>query len=232
MRSFHPLKRSDNYVDLCRVPAKSRDHFDALQRCSLAELYLKSDLSVILELGMLPERLPVVVGSREHDIVARCAPVFVLQLHAGYSNDGQHGNQQDMFIVNVEIVEGEDIVVPSLVRFHTIDHEREERGRYVFSLQSGFKVFPRFLGVDRKLTVSGDLREHGAPCNIKSAVEIMNCVTNQQGDIGAERAVSKSVIEELFPRLDIHVQTGAVCVGRDTKSLLDISDVLVGPFDF
>jgi hypothetical protein len=62
-------------------------------------------------------------------------------------------------------------------------------------------------------------------------MEIVNCVADHERNIGAEGPIKKNVVEELFPRLTVDVQGGAVAVGRGTESLLDISDVLIGPFD-
>ena len=211
---------------------KVRRHYvEALQRCSFAESYAEFNLSVILKLGTKFNDLSVEIRSSNGNIKSINRPVFVLQFNAANPSHRKHGNEEEMFIVNIESAEGQNIHIPSLVRFHCIDDKVDERGQYFFSLQSGLKVFSRLLGKDRKLAVIGNSWQHSAPRDIEGAVEIVNCIANNQGDICSEVAISKAVVEELFPRISIDVQAGAVSVRRGAESLVDIVDVIVGPLD-
>ena len=136
-----------------------------------------------------------------------------------------------MFIANVESMKGQDIFIPSLVRLHSIDNKTKKRGRYYHSIQHGFKLFSLYLGEDREFAMGGNFREQSTPSKIKCASQVVDCIANNQGNIGSQETVSKSVVEELFPRIAIMVQAGAVTVRRGAESLLDIRDVLLGPFD-
>ena len=213
-----------------RESLQSGNDFDVLQRCSIAEGYAENRLSVILDLGPKGDLPPVGIRSGKGNGEIGSQPVFVLQFDAA--------PMAAVFVVNVEIMQGANIGIPSQVIFHAINNEIEEgrRGRYFSAFRErGFKLMPVF--VDREFGPSRvGLRENrsnrGAPCDIKSAVEIVNCIANHQGDIGAQFPVSKAIVGELFPRLAIDVQAGSLSVSRGSESLLDIRDVLVGPFDF
>jgi hypothetical protein len=145
-----------------------------------------------------------------------------------------------VLVVNVEIVEGENIAVPSLVTFHTVKHEfNDGRGFWYFSAfrECGFKFLASALRINREFSMPGrtlgtEGMNSSTPNNIKSASEIVDRITNNQGNVMAQLSISKAVIEELFPRFAVDVQAGAVTVRRGAESLLDIRDVLIGPFDF
>jgi hypothetical protein len=234
----HSLNGSDDLIDLPRPALESRDYLDIIERCSLAERYLESNLSVVLELGLNGRNsLPVKVGPRQNDVKAVNRPVFILHFHAADANDCEHRDQELMFVVDVELAEGENVVVPSFVSFYSINYQIDE-GRVYFGLnEAGFKFLPSTLGVDRKFgaaveSVGTKVSDSSTPNDIESGMQIVNCIADNKRNVRAESAVSKSVVKELFPRLTIHVQHGAVSVGRGAESLLDIRDVLIGPFDF
>ena len=233
----HSLEDSDEFESLRVEAEKRRDYREIVSRCSLSERYLKSDLSIVLELAVQGHHLPVGIGPGQADGKLGNCSVFVLQFHAIDSSDCEHWDQEAVFVVNVESMERTNIAVPSLVRFHAIDHEIEEgRGvAYSSSLSEiGYKLMPRIW--DGKLRVTGvsrrtKLSHDATPCDIESAMEIVNCIANDQCNIGKQGLVHHSVVNELLPRLEIAVQAGAVCVGRGVESLVDIRDVLFGPFD-
>lgn len=234
-----PSQEVHDLLNFRGEPLKSENHLLALQRTSLAERYVKSDLSVILELAPKRNDLPVEVGLGKRDEIAVNRPVFVLQFHAINRNHSNHWNQEMVFVAHVEGVKSADINVPSFVRFHNINQESEElrTGRYLSCLfELGFKMLP--IVAHNELSLGGIESRRadgldGFPIgNIQSALEIVNCVTDNQCEIGAQFSVSKSVVEELFPRLSVDVQSGAVSIRRDPQSLVDIRDVLIGPFDF
>jgi hypothetical protein len=237
---LHPLQDSDDFQGLGGESLQRRDDLEALRGCTLAERYLKSDLSVILELGLKGNRLPVSIGRRKkRNVESVNASIFVLKFHAFDACDGEHWNEEMVLVVNVEIAEGEKIAVPSLVTLHLIEHEQDDgRGFRYFSAfrERGFKFLSCPGGVDWELSVLGrGFSAHcvncGTPRNIKSASEVVNSIANNQSNVGAQCSVSKEVVEELFPRIAIDVQAGSVCVRRGAESLLNIRDVLVGPFD-
>ena len=103
-----PLQDSDDSQSLRRKPSQRGDDFAALRRRSLAEGYLKSDLSVILDLTFKGNASAVGIGRDEHNLVSRDLPVFVLNFHALDARDREHWDQEMVFVVNVESVEGQE----------------------------------------------------------------------------------------------------------------------------
>lgn len=235
---FHPLHDSDKPGDLHGEAVEGRDYLSALQRISLAERYIESKLSVALELCPKRDSLLKVVRSRKLNVQSVNAPVFILQFHALKRGDSDHWNQEMVFVANVELVEGVNIAVPSIVRLYAIDYKiKKGAGVWYLSAHSRLKVFPRLFWINGKLAEFGvSTGDQGAICrtpsNIQSAMQIVNCVSDYQGDIACQGAVGKAVIDELFPRLRIDVQAGAVAIQRSAESLLDIGDMLLSPFDF
>jgi hypothetical protein len=237
---FHSLQDFNDPQSLSRKAEQCRNDFEVVGRCSLPERYLKPDLSVILELASKPNSRSINIGSGDNyrEVVNR--PIFVLQFHAVNANDGKYRNQEMMFVVNVEVVDGTNVSIPtlSLVRFHALYQEIEHGriGRYFSCLRERrFKMLPivaddefSALGVEPIRTEDSD---SFSVSNVESAVEIVNCIANHQGNVRAQLSISKAVVNELLPRLTVEVHTGSVCVRRGEESLVDISDVLVGPFD-
>lgn len=234
-----PLEQPHDSLCFPCKALKGRNNVEILKRHSLAESYLKSDLSVILDLAVQGYSSSVGIGRDQHDFVSVNRPAFVLHFHALDTRDREHWNQEFVFILNVECVKGEKIAVPSLVTFHSIEHESDDgRGGWYFSAFRE-RVF-KFLTIPPR--VDGEMsmlrrglrteRVNGSdPDDIKCASEIVDCIANHQGDIGTQFPVRQSVIEELFPRLGIDVHSGAVSVRRGVESRLDICDVLIGPLD-
>lgn len=235
---FHPLQDSDDAIGFSGKAKQRRDHLFALQEISLAERYAESRLSVMLDLCLKGNHLPVKVGAYQSDVQSLNSPVFMLEFHAIKRSDREHWNQETVFIVDVEFMEGSNIGIPSFVRFHAIDNKVEERrGTWHFSSHFGLKISSFLFGVDRELTELGiGARNKGAigsaPRDVEGAMEIVNSISNGEGYFLGQRAISKAVVEKLFPRLRIDVQAGSVMVGRGEESLLDIRDVILGPFDF
>lgn len=231
MRSLHSLEHCDDYERLRREAAERRQYLEALNRCSLAERYVKYDLSVILDLCIKrDDLLERIEPMRESDIELVSSPVWVLEFHALDTADREHWDQEMVFVVNIELVNGQNIGVPSVVGFYSI-YDKDDKGERYYGFEGRPKLISGLVRIDRKLAVFG-LAHNTAPCNIQSAMQIMNYITHDQRDIGSQCAVSKSVVEELFPRISVHVQAGAVTIGRGSESLLDIRDVLVGPLNF
>ncbi len=215
--------------------AESWDYLCALRQYSLSEGHMESNLSVVLECRIFRNPLPVrLIPSKHYDRLVY-GSVFVLQFHALDADRRERGDDESVFIVNVEDVNGEKIGIPSHVWLRLGEEEFKctRRDRYLSALgrDSRFKFLSPRLRVDREFGMLANRSgvEEAAPGDIKSAVDIVNCISNNQGDIYRKFPINKAVLQELFPRLDINIQSGAVCVGRGKESCADISDVLFGP---
>ena len=235
---FHSLEGSDDFQSLSRKAEQRRNDFEILSRCSLPERYLKHGLSVILELASKWDSRSVDVRPCDSNCEVVNRPIFVLQFHAVNSHNGEYGDQQMMLVVNVEIMDGANVAVPSLVRFHAL-HQKIEQGRvgrYFSCLRERcFKMLPIIanyeFGALGTETIRTQDSESFSVSDIESAVEIVDCIAHHQGNVRSQFAISKAVVNELLPRLSVEVHGGAVCVRRGEESLVDIRDVLVGPFD-
>lgn len=128
----HSLESSNDLHGLYVEARKCRDYFETLSGSSLAELYAKNNLTVILKLGSKSDVLSKGIGASNVYIEHIDRPIFVLQFNALDSSNSNHGDEDLVSIVNVESVDGADIVVPSLVRFNAIDHEIEQVGSRVY----------------------------------------------------------------------------------------------------
>lgn len=208
-----------------------------LDWCSRAERHVESDLAVVLELAPKGNNFAIEVRSGEPYSERLSGTILVLQFNAFDACGSDGRNQDSMFIVDVEIVQGKNIGVTSFVTFHVIDNEVENTGSFIYAgaLKNTYNPLPRLIPIDREFGVigpaSGDLPEDFNPCDIKSGSEIVNCISSNQCKVGAQFSIMQSVVEELFPSLSIHVQRGTMTVRRRTESLLEISDVLIGPLD-
>lgn len=239
MRSPHSLQSSDNLENLRREAKQRRDDFKALCECSILESYLNGTLSLILDLAPRRDLLAVGANSGKADEQAIDLSAFVLQFQAVNSNDIEHRDQQMVFVVNVQSMDGPDVVVPSVVRFHSLNYEIKERRSGVYFSILRERIFKPLFGFHNGELAVTPLESGGtnpaervAPCEIESAFQIVDCVTRHKRDIGSDIPIGVAVVEELFPRLRVSMDAGSVFIQRAADSLLDIRDVLVGPFDF
>jgi hypothetical protein len=235
-KSNHCSQAQHDLFDLRREAVQRRNDFEVFRRCSLAERYVKGQLSVVLELCPKSDGLPVKVGARKRNIEPIDSPIFVLQFQAIDAHDHNRRHEEAVFVVDVEQVQGENIGVSSFVRFYVVQDEPDNgRGYWYFMVfrQHRLNSFPRPVGIDEELGVfgSGVWGYDCSPSNVESTAKIVDRVTDHGCKVGPEEIINKAVVEELFPRLGIHVQAGAVSIRRGAESLLDIRDVLVGPFD-
>jgi len=234
----HALQEFNDCLAFSRESLESRDYFEILKRCSLAKRYLESDLSVILELCPKGNSLAVVVGARKNNVIAVDTAIFVMEFHALDADCCEHWDQEMVFVVDVERMDGTYIRVPSLVRFNTLNQKVEQGGAGIYLSclrESAYKVLP--IVAYGKFGVGGiePIGTQDADCfaigDVKSAMEIVDCVANNERNIRAQCVISQSVVKELFPRIAIDVQAGSVTLRRGLESLVNIRDMLIGPFE-
>lgn len=231
------LQASNDPSDFFGKLHQGSGYFEILSRRSIAERYVKYDLSVVLELGLKTNSFTKRVRPRNGDIENVNGPVFVLQFDAHDPSDGDDRNEELVFVVNVQGVQRENVAVPSFVTFDVVNYEIEDArsGRYASTLlENRFKPVFGLARIDGKFRVPVRVAESSndfAPRDVKSGSQIVDCIARNQCEVGTQVSVSERVVKELFPRLSIHVQAGSVTVGRGVESLLEIRDVLIGPFD-
>jgi hypothetical protein len=242
INSLHPPKPLQQLPDLFLPSRKGRDYFLSLESSSLAERYVKSDLSVILELAPKRNDFPVKLPMREKgEIVNVYRPIFVLQFNACDSSYRNRWDEESVFVVDVEAMDGKNIAITSSVSLHLVHKEIVDSGSGVYAGSFGkrtLKPLFRMIGADGKLCErprSGwisNLCDDVEPCNIKSGADIMDRIASDSCEFTAQHVIPQRVVKELFPRLAIHLQAGSVTVGRSKESLAELVDVMFGPFEF
>lgn len=219
----------------------SYEDFEPFDRSSWAKGYLELNLSVILEFA--PKRNGRSEGFSvrpKDDLVDVNRPVFALCFNACDPSNRQHRKEEPVFVVDVEGMDGENIRVPSFVSLHVVHKEVVDLGTGIYASCFGKNSLkPSFglVGIDGKLAPLSngflpDLSHDFEPSNIQSGAEVMNCIASYTGEFTPQHKIIPLVIEELFPRLQIHVHAGAIAVCRSKDSIAELMDVLVGPLDF
>ena len=104
-----------------------------LDWCSRAERHVESDLAVVLELAPKGNNFAIEVRSGEPYFERLSGTILVLQFNAFDACGSDGRNQDSMFIVDVEIVQGKNIGVTSFVTFHVIDNEVENTGSFIYA---------------------------------------------------------------------------------------------------
>jgi len=238
MISPHYFYRSDDLKDFSRDAFESGHDLRILNSRSFSEGYVELDFSVLLELRFEGDHLPVDFVFLEENIEAVKRPVFILQFQALDSRYRHHWDEEYVFIVDVEIVEGQDIAVPSLVSFHVVDEEIEygRRGMYASILRKNrFEPIPALVFPDRKVGLAGHSEtvssDEADPHEVESGSKIVGHISDDHRKVTAQHVVVQSVMDVLLPRLRIDVNAGSVMVRRGKESQVELLDVLVGPLD-
>lgn len=146
-------------------------------------------------------------------------------------------NQEPMFVSNVELVNGPDGRIPSIVRLYLGHHEVKEIGGgtvYFSPPERDFKIVQG--GINRKF---GELAEGGGkesfnclhPGIVKSALKIVKDIPQHQCNIGSKSLVTKIMFDGFASSLRINLDCGSVGIWQYADARFDIGDMLIGPFD-
>src|ERR1700733_11462096 len=238
--SLHPPEPLEQLPYFLLPAGKCGTHFESFNSCSIPERYVKSDLSVVLQLAPKRNDAPVKLSVREESkVVSVYRPVFVLQFNAGDSSYGNRWDEESVFVVDVEAMDGKNIAFPSLVSLHMVHKKIVDSGVGVYASCFGkhpLKPLFRFVGPNGEHRESSNrlhyLLHDLKPCNIKSGAEIMNYIASDSCEFTTQHVIPQRVVKELFPRLAIHVQTGSVTVRRSKQSIVELVDVMFGPVEF
>jgi hypothetical protein len=233
----HSLQFANNLPRLPVKAIKGRNDFETFCNSFVREDYLNGRLSVILDVTTCRDVDAVSDVSLGRNQTVKDATAFVLEFHAINLDEVDDWNKEDVFIVQIQGIDGANVGVPSFVRFHAFNHKVEDgRGLAYFSClrEVAYKFLPRIRDWKmRPLGQSGgaEFFNGSAPSKIESASQIVDCISRKHRDICFEGSISQGVIKELLPRLSIDLAGGWVSIGRSVDSLLNIRDVLLGPFD-
>lgn len=144
------------------------------------------------------------------------------------------GNQEPMFVFNVEVVEVEkNLTLPSYVGLYGISHESLNifSGVLFESVDGSFKAISGFAG--RELSVLGALDTRSTPGMIESDAQVMERVSE---DCEQDRVewLSRGDAEYIVSgfRICLYSDTVRIILAEDLRPHVQLLDVLFGPCYF
>lgn len=221
--------------------SKRREHvryIHAISGRSLVEDYRDGNVALILDVpaGLNGNKVWRFLGSPPST-----APLdftsFIFQLNAINGGKTHNWDQEPMFVENVEFVNGADGgIIPSVVRLYIGNDEFKEcRGDDVYfsPVQRVFKLI--LGGVHGKFGELADCRgdkslDGSYPCMVKSALLIMNSVSNHQCKVSCNVRIAKIMFDDLVSNVRVSLDCGSVGIWQRANASLNIGDVLIGPF--
>jgi len=154
-------------------------------------------------------------------------------------NEGvrEYGDEQAMFISNIEIVNGPNGIIPSTVRLYCVHDEIEEsRGAlYTSFLKPTFYLFSALANRHFCPIINEsrrDLFDSLKPDIIKGTIQIVNCVPNEQRQIIERSGITEIVRQDFTTRLRVNIDSGYIRFVQESNARLNIVDMCMGPLDF
>lgn len=233
----HPGYKQFSYCfnharDELRQLMKRWDNRLTLKRLSWAELYLKGRICIVLyvSFGTGRETLDYSVRS-DARVIANGNDISVLVFSVNCENDDPENNDQEaMFIRNVQIVQSVQGIIPSTVRFYRINNEVidvRSRSLYFSTFSLTYKFLPLFKEWEFAGPISNDLVHH----QIEGRMKVVDGISNNQGNAIWER-VDPLERENIVSSICIFLDTKTAKISlKPIKKGIEISDVLIGPFD-
>jgi len=163
--------------------------------------------------------------------------VFIDYSDAIDATSRKYGDKKPVFVSNVECVNGPDGTIPSVARFYRVNHKAIElrADSMYFSLSKG--TFHFIYGFsDWKL--GPVINKRGSeflnslePCVVQSAIEIVNGISEHEGNVVESRAVGKIMSEYFSTSFRVNIDSSRVGCMQKNNPAFDVRDVLIGPFD-
>jgi hypothetical protein len=233
------LKRLDNLHNVAQANGERVLYSRSVLKYSFVDCYAEKELSLILNAQISGEGNAV----RRRLFDAPGTPpmndtMLVLQLDAIDISVRGEGNQEAMFVSFVENVNGPNKKIPSTVRAYLVKHQpKQSRAGFVYfsPAQGTFKFF--MSGKNGKLGEAAESAGCGSfngfnPSIVEGAFEVVDSITNQQGDGGKELlSVCDIVNDGLIGRLRVNLDARHVTVWQVGEPFFQFIDMLVGPFD-
>ena len=208
------------------------------ERLSLIEAYCDSRLSIALELEFAghPQYIQYSALSNSKSAILEDSPsCFSVNICQG--GNGSNGQQQSVFIGNVETVQGTKRGIPSFVRLYDIKNERDDIGTrhlYFSALQSGFKFL---FGIPNWevcplgwcSTAQGDnLTSH----EVQGSPQVVDSIAKDQRNF-FRKGFGHFKFEDIYPCVRVFLDVKTVKIGLDEsiQEFVKLTDVLIGPFD-
>jgi len=210
-----------------------------IENLSFAENYIEGRLSLICDIEVGVSRYHIQFSSLPNNKVNELKAItsLVFGTCPNKSGDRGDGDQQLMFVHDVEVVKCAQGVIPSLVRFYRIDDNVDDgtgRSLYFPAIDGFYKFVTRVPKVELRLPVGcvssqgDDLVSH----QVQGRAQVVNCIANNQGNFTGH-LLSGLELQDIIStiRVSLDVKTIEVRLEKCQENALKLIDVLVGPFD-
>jgi hypothetical protein len=204
---------------------------------SLAERYMRHGLTVVCDLAIsVPDAsVGMVVGRNENPIVYRkFLASIVYSANVSDARYFEMGNQQPVFVSNVETVKAPDgLAIPSLVRLYDIHDETENFCAGVIFQSAIYGVLKPLAGV-----VNGELGVRSGNENklmhgvIESGAESGKGIAQDEQE-RVWKGLSRFDCDQIASGLQVMIDVNNVSVlSRELRGLeVEVIDVMFGPFN-
>lgn len=243
------LETLDDSKNKLRELFERWDNRLTLQGKSLVEQYISGRLSLVVDVDFIafgnagaPTNGDIgVVELNRQRALDNEGTRFVFYMNVRQCRNVEHGNEQFVFVENIEVVKSADRVIPSLVRLYNVNYVLPEFSGEAFMyysiLASFYKFLPRAVGLEWKADVSEalggtSLGHNVADQQIECASEIVNSVANNGGRIFRNSSQHSELQDVLFGiRIVLNDKFVEVSLNECLKDRVKLKDVLIGPFD-
>ncbi|SRR6266566_2847484 len=208
---------------------------------SVAEQYVKGRLTVALDVDFSgrpnESHLPGTARDTEGAINQPIA-VLVYSIHAVEGDHRQDGNEQPVFVGDVEMVQRvQRIALPSLVGLYDVDNEPCELGQrslYRSAIDGRYQFLPRLADCEPRMAILSEVcATADFPLHIiERRTEVVNAVADVQGNHRGDR-LPQSELEAIVAgiRVFFYAQTAKVSLNESANERIHVRDVLIGPYD-
>ncbi|MCH7638374.1 MAG: hypothetical protein IH855_02775 [Bacteroidetes bacterium] len=213
------------------------------QDITLPEHYIENRIAVVCYLESLrPPRdlYTVIFFARQRDEangriddIGNCC-FGILECDAIDADEANDGRKRNMLVLDVQVVDGIQKVIPTVVRLYRVEDEVSNvlaDGLYWSVIQGRFKTIP--VPVKRETRILGwppsEVTYEFVPHNIEGGLEIMEYVAHDRAEVMGKR--SGSDIERIAVRILVKLNGRTPSVQVRADSLFKLRDVLIGPFD-
>lgn len=232
------LKEFNSLQDDKRVMGERLRYIHEASRLLILDRYAGGKLSLLLYVQTLFKEDEV----RRAMEIAGCMSrpdfsAFILHFNAANVALSQDGDEQAMFVSVVEIVNGPDGLIPSVMRLYDVNHQPEKMGtgHVYFSLRKpSLQLFNGFsyrkLGSIINQTGS-EFFDGSKPRVIEGAFEVVNRISDHQTDVIERTLVGKVMLDYFASGLRVNLNNSGIGCVKKFDAPFDVSDVLIGPLN-
>ena len=156
--------------------------------------------------------------------------------HDLHFHSSKDGNEQSVFIGNIQCVEGIQSIIPSSIWLYILNNAREdiEADSLYYSTKSGYCFLPRFPNCELGMICRGATGQRDQfICNmVQGGAQVVDRIANDQRNI-IEDIVRYLQLQSRTSRLRVFLNTNMVDISlrKSVEYADELLDVLIGPFD-